>query len=255
MSFIRIRLRRDTASNWSTANPVLAAGEVGIELGATPKWKVGDGVTTWNSLPYGFRGDTGPAGPTGDTGPQGPAGTAGSRWFDGTGVPSSGLGSNGDYYLDDANGNVYVKSGGTWSVTASILGPAGPTGPTGATGPQGPAGPTGPGGATGATGPAGPANTLSIGTVTQGGSAAATITGTAPNQTLNLTLPQGPTGPQGPAGPSIAVLDEGVSLTTSATSLNFVGSGVTATNASGAVTVTITGTGGVDILLQANGIL
>ena len=39
-------------------------------------------------------------------------------------------------------------------------------------------------------GPVGPANTLSVGTVTAGPTAAATITGTAPNQTLNLTLQQ-----------------------------------------------------------------
>lgn len=51
-------------------------------------------------------------------------------------------------------------------------------------------------------GPAGPANTLTIGTVTTtapGSSATASVTGTAPNQTLNLGLPQGATGPQGPA--------------------------------------------------------
>jgi hypothetical protein len=42
----------------------------------------------------------------------------------------------------------------------------------------------------GNTGPVGPANSLSIGTVTAGPTAAATITGTAPNQTLNLTLQQ-----------------------------------------------------------------
>lgn len=41
---------------------------------------------------------------------------------------------------------------------------------------------------------------LSIGSVSQG-TAAASITGTFPNQILNLTLPQGATGPQGPAGP------------------------------------------------------
>jgi hypothetical protein len=39
-------------------------------------------------------------------------------------------------------------------------------------------------------GPVGPANSLSIGTVTAGPTAAASITGTAPNQTLNLTLQQ-----------------------------------------------------------------
>lgn len=66
--------------------------------------------------------------------------------------------------------------------------------------PTGLTGPTGPQGATG------PANTLKIGTVTSGSEAGATITGTAPNQTLNLVLPKGdkgdigPTGPQGPQG-------------------------------------------------------
>lgn len=66
--------------------------------------------------------------------------------------------------------------------------------------------PTGLTGSTGPKGATGPANTLKIGTVTSGSEAGATITGTAPNQTLNLVLPKGdkgdtgPTGPQGPQG-------------------------------------------------------
>lgn len=48
----------------------------------------------------------------------------------------------------------------------------------------------------GAAGGAGPANTLAIGTVTAG-AAAATITGTAPAQTLNLQLPAGAAGSAG----------------------------------------------------------
>lgn len=80
-------------------------------------------------------------------------------------------------------------------------GPIGPTGPVGATGEVGPTGPTG---ATGEVGPTGPAGDngetpiLTIGTVTTGApgtDAAATITGTAPNFILNITIPQGPTGP------------------------------------------------------------
>ena len=43
-------------------------------------------------------------------------------------------------------------------------------------------------------------NTLSIGTVQGGTNAGATITGTAPNQTLNLTLPKGDTGTKGDKG-------------------------------------------------------
>lgn len=49
----------------------------------------------------------------------------------------------------------------------------------------------------------GPANKLTIGTVTTGAAgsnAAASITGTAPNQTLGLTIPQGVQGVRGPAG-------------------------------------------------------
>ena len=49
----RIQLRRDTATNWSTSNPVLLEGELGIELDSTRnRIKIGDGVTAWNSLPY-----------------------------------------------------------------------------------------------------------------------------------------------------------------------------------------------------------
>jgi hypothetical protein len=64
-------------------------------------------------------------------------------------------------------------------------------------GPQGQTGPQGETGATGATGATGPANTLSIGAVTTGAAgttASATITGTAPAQTLSLTIPRGDTG-------------------------------------------------------------
>ena len=69
-----------------------------------------------------------------------------------------------------------------------------------------------PKGEKGAKGDTGPANNLAIGTVTKGTEAAATITGSAPNQTLNLVLPKGDkgdkgatgetgaTGPQGPQG-------------------------------------------------------
>ena len=59
-----------------------------------------------------------------------------------------------------------------------------------------------PRGEKGATGATGPANTLAIGTVTKGTEAAATITGAAPNQTLNLVLPKGDTGGVGPTGPT-----------------------------------------------------
>lgn len=52
---VRIQLRRDTASNWSTNNPVLRPGEVGVETD-TLKFKIGPSVvspaigTAWNSI-------------------------------------------------------------------------------------------------------------------------------------------------------------------------------------------------------------
>lgn len=134
--------------------------------------------------------------------------------------------------------NPTVGNGDTVNVTIASTGERGPAGATGPTGPAntlaigavtsgstaaatitgsapnqmlnlvlqaGAAGATGSKGDTGSQGATGPANVLSIGTVTSG-AAAATITGTAPNQTLNLTLPKGDkgdtgdVGPQGPAG-------------------------------------------------------
>jgi len=47
----RIQLRRDTPTNWTTLNPILADGEPGFER-ITRRVKVGDGVTPWNDLPY-----------------------------------------------------------------------------------------------------------------------------------------------------------------------------------------------------------
>lgn len=47
--------KRDTAANWTANNPILLAGQLGIEtdnLTTTPKFKIGDGITDWNTLPY-----------------------------------------------------------------------------------------------------------------------------------------------------------------------------------------------------------
>ncbi len=90
----------------------------------------------------------------------------------------------GKAYVVQENGKLYVWSGTAW-----------PLEPQGADfrGEQGPQG------VQGATGPSGPANSLSIGVVTAG-PAGASITGSAPSQVLNLTLPEGPAGEQGPQG-------------------------------------------------------
>ncbi len=46
-----IQIRRDTASNWSSANPTLAQGELGLETD-TLKVKAGTGSANWASLSY-----------------------------------------------------------------------------------------------------------------------------------------------------------------------------------------------------------
>lgn len=47
----QIQLRRGLAASWTSVNPTLALGEVGIETD-TRKMKVGDGVTPWTGLSY-----------------------------------------------------------------------------------------------------------------------------------------------------------------------------------------------------------
>ena len=47
----RIQLRRGNGQEWQNSNPILAQGELGIELD-TGRFKIGDGVTPWNTLRY-----------------------------------------------------------------------------------------------------------------------------------------------------------------------------------------------------------
>lgn len=52
----QIQIRRGTASSWTSANPILALGEQGLETD-TRKTKFGDGTTAWNSLAYAASGN------------------------------------------------------------------------------------------------------------------------------------------------------------------------------------------------------
>ena len=47
----RVQHKYDTAANWTSNNPTLLAGEIGIESD-TNKIKIGDGVKNWKNLPY-----------------------------------------------------------------------------------------------------------------------------------------------------------------------------------------------------------
>jgi len=195
---IQIQYRRGSASQWATDNPILAIGEPGYETD-TGKFKVGNGSSAWNSLPY----SSGIQGPTGPTGPQGIAG------------PTGAIGATGP---------------------TGALGPTGPTGPFGPTGPQGiqgiqgiqgVAGPTGPTGSIGNTGPTGPTGATPAigGSNTQvqynssgvfAGSANLTFNGTA------LTLGGNPTITSGTAN-GVAYLN-GSKVLTTGSALTFDGS-------------------------------
>ena len=48
---VQIQLRRDTAADWTSNNPTLAAGEFGWESD-TNRFKIGTGSAAWNSLSY-----------------------------------------------------------------------------------------------------------------------------------------------------------------------------------------------------------
>jgi hypothetical protein len=53
---IQMQQRRAPAASWTSANPILADGEIGLETD-TQKLKFGTGSTAWNTLPY-FTGAT-----------------------------------------------------------------------------------------------------------------------------------------------------------------------------------------------------
>lgn len=122
------------------ASTISAGIAVSTQLITGPRGPQGENGEQGTQGPQGEQGETGPAGSagaagaTGATGTQGQAGVNGATWLNGTGVPSSSLGSNGDFYLNLANGDVYNKITGSWTKVANIRGA------TGATGPQGPAG-------------------------------------------------------------------------------------------------------------------
>src|SRR6266568_118005 len=68
---LRFQFFNAPAATWTGNNPVLLQSEMGIESD-TQKFKIGDGVTAWNSLPYG--GIAGADGATGAAGVGVPAG-------------------------------------------------------------------------------------------------------------------------------------------------------------------------------------
>jgi hypothetical protein len=71
---VQIQFRNDLAATWTSVNPTLAQGELGLEID-TGQFKVGTGLAAWTALPYG--GIVGPEGPQGIQGIQGVQGEIG----------------------------------------------------------------------------------------------------------------------------------------------------------------------------------
>lgn len=179
---------------WVYCNPV--NGDIdGVPPAPVPAYYTRDEVDQLleeNPGQQGPKGDPGPQGPAGPQGPKGDPGPQGEPGADGAPGATGPTGPEGPQGPQGEKG----EKGDTGATGPE--GPQGPKGDTGDTGPAGPEGPQGEKGEKGDTGATGPANTLSIGTVTTGEpgtAAAATITGEAPTQTLNLTIPRGDPGP------------------------------------------------------------
>jgi len=106
-----IKLRRDTAANWTSVDPVLAAGEAGFESDNN-RIKIGDGTSTWSQLSY-ASGGGGVA--IDDTAP--------------TDTESTPL------WWDTASGTLFIYYDGFWvEAVVGVIGPQGPQGETGDTG-------------------------------------------------------------------------------------------------------------------------
>ena len=108
---VQIQIRRGSAAQWAAANPILAEGELAVELD-TEKFKIGNGINHWLDLPYA----TGIPGPTGAQGPTGPAGL--------NGTTINKLGDIPDVAVSNAlDGNVLMYQGSTSLWRASDIPP------------------------------------------------------------------------------------------------------------------------------------
>jgi len=107
------------------SDPLVGQGKDGdlfIQTTSQEVWAKSSG--TWSVI--GNLG--GPTGATGPTGPTGATGPAGLSIYSGSGVPSPSLGNDGEKYIDQDTGDLYLKTTGSWSVIGNLTGPQGPAG-------------------------------------------------------------------------------------------------------------------------------
>ena len=130
--------------------------------------------------------------PKGDTGEKGEVGPRGEQGIQGNPGPINSIKIGRVEKGEEASVTIVGESPN--QILNFVL-PIGPKGNTGEKGDQGPKGEQGIQGETGAT------TSLSIGRVSSGKEASATIIGEAPDQILNLVLPKGDKGEKGNVGP------------------------------------------------------
>ena len=105
-----IKVRRDTAANWISADPTLASGEIGFETD-TNQLKIGNGTDEWTVLPY-ASGAGGASVEISETAPAEP--------------------EEGDVWFNSTDGRAYIYYDSTWvDLNPGIAGPPGATGETG----------------------------------------------------------------------------------------------------------------------------
>jgi hypothetical protein len=110
----RIQIRRDTAANWTSTNPTLAAGEIGFDT-TNNQMKIGNGSSNWVALPYASGGASVEIAETAPTGAE-----------------------SGDVWFNSTDGRAYIRYDSAWvDLNPGIAGPAGKftvsaTAPTGA---------------------------------------------------------------------------------------------------------------------------
>jgi hypothetical protein len=105
-----IKVRRDSAANWTSANPTLAAGEIGFESD-TNQIKIGNGSLAWTALDYASGGASVEISQTAPASPD-----EGNVWFNST------------------DGRAYIYYDAFWvDLNPGIAGPQGASGVTAST--------------------------------------------------------------------------------------------------------------------------
>jgi hypothetical protein len=105
-----IQIRRDTAANWESVDPILASGEIGFDT-TNNQIKIGNGTDEWTVLEY-ASGSGGASVQVSATAPEDPE--EGNVWF------------------NSSEGNSYIYYDGFWvPISPAIVGPAGEPGPAG----------------------------------------------------------------------------------------------------------------------------